>query len=72
MENAEWVKKLQIEVHDEDDGSATIQIEWDENDPDLQWWTQLGKEGQETFVIDAFLWAALECYMDDDLTTPVD
>jgi hypothetical protein len=71
MENAEWVKKLQIEVIDEDDGSATIQIDWDENDPDLQWWTQLGEEGQTTFVIDA-LWAALECYMDDDLTTPVD
>jgi hypothetical protein len=46
MENAEWVKKLQIEVIDEDDGSATIQIDWDENDPDLQWWTQLGEEGQ--------------------------
>ncbi len=71
MENAEWVKKLQIEVIDEDDGSATIQIDWDENDPDLQWWTQLGKEGQEAFIIDA-LWAALECYLDDDLTTPVD
>jgi len=71
MENAEWVKKLQIEVIDEDDGSATIQIEWDQNDPDLQWWTQLGKEGQEAFVIDA-LWAALECYMNDDLTTSVD
>jgi len=71
MENAEWVKKLQIECIDEDDGSMTIQIDWDETDPDLQWWTQLGKEGQETFVIDA-LWAALECYLDDDLTTSVD
>ena len=49
----------------------TIQIDWDETDPDLQWWTQLGEEGQKTFIIDA-LWAALECYMDDDLTTPVD
>ena len=71
MENAEWVKKLQIECIDEDDGSMTIQIDWDQNDPDLQWWTLLGKEGQEAFVIDA-LWAALECYMDDDLTTSVD
>ena len=71
MENAEWVKKLQIECIDEDDGSMTIQIDWDQNDPDLQWWTQLGKEGQKTFIIDA-LWSALECYMDDDLTTPVD
>ena len=71
MENAEWVKKLQIECIDEDDGSMTIQIEWDETDPDLQWWTQLGEEGQKTFIIDA-LWSALECYMDDDLTIPVD
>ena len=71
MENAEWVKKLQIECIDEDDGSMTIQIDWDETDPDLQWWTQLGEEGQETLIIDA-LWAALECYLDDDLTTPVD
>ena len=71
MENAEWVKKLQIECIDEDDGSMTIQIDWDETDPDLQWWTQLGEEGQETFVMDA-LRTALESYMDDDLTTPVD
>jgi len=71
MENAEWVNKLQIECIDEDDGSMTIQIEWDETDPDLQWWTKLGEEGQETLIIDA-LWAALECYLDDDLTTPVD
>ena len=71
MENAEWVKKLRIECIDEDDGSMTIQIDWDKNDPNLQWWTQLGEESQKTFVIDA-LWAALECYMDDDLTAPVD
>ena len=71
MESSSWVKKLQIECIDEDDGSMTIQIDWDQNDPDLQWWTQLGEESQKTFVIDA-LWAALECYMDDDLTTPVD
>jgi hypothetical protein len=49
----------------------TIQLDGDQNDPDLQWWTQLGEEGQKTFVIDA-LWDALECYMDDDLTTSVD
>jgi len=71
MENAEWVKKLQIECIDEDDGSMTIQIDWDQNDPDLQWWTDLGPKGQEDFIVDA-LWDALECYMDDDLTTSVD
>jgi len=71
MNDAEWVKKLKIECIDENDGSMTIQIDWDDKDPDLQWWTQLGEEGQETFIIDA-LWTALECYMDEDLTEPVD
>ena len=37
----------------EEDGSATIQIEWDETDPDLDYWNSLGKEGQEKFIIDA-------------------
>ena len=41
----------------------TIHIEWDENDPDLQWWTDMGPEGQETFIIDS-LYTALECYVD--------
>lgn len=50
---ASWVYKLHIEVIDEEDGSATIQIEWDETDPDLDYWTGLGKEGQEKFIMDA-------------------
>ena len=50
---ASWVYKLHIEVIDEEDGSATIQIEWDETDPDLDCWTSLGKEGQEKFIMDA-------------------
>ena len=41
----------------------TIHIEWDENDPDLQWWTDLGPEGQETFMIKA-LTDACDCYVD--------
>ena len=41
----------------------TIHIEWDENDPDLQWWTELGPEGQETFMIKA-LTDACDCYVD--------
>ena len=61
------LEKLKIECIDEEDGGMTIQIEWDETDPDLQWWTDLGNEGQTTFITDA-LWNALECYMDDDLT----
>jgi hypothetical protein len=50
---ANWVYKLHIEVIDEEDGSGTIQIEWDETDPDLDYWISLGKEGQEKFIMDA-------------------
>jgi hypothetical protein len=50
---ANWVPKLQIEVINEEDGSATIQIEWDETDPNLDHWTGLGKEGKEKFIINA-------------------
>jgi hypothetical protein len=57
------INKLHIECIDEEDGSMTIHIEWDENDPDLQWWTDLGSEGQETFMIDA-LQQACDCYVD--------
>ena len=54
---------MQINCIDEEDGSMTIHIEWDENDPDLQWWTDLGEEGQKTFMIDA-LRQTLDCYVD--------
>jgi len=47
------IDKLKIECIDEEDGSMTIYIEWDETDPDLQWWTDLGPEGQEKFVLTA-------------------
>lgn len=61
--NPDSINKLHIECIDEDDGSMTIHIEWDETDPDLQWWTDLGPEGQETFMIDA-LREACDCYVD--------
>jgi hypothetical protein len=50
---ASWVYKLHIEIIDEEDGSATIQIEWDVTDPDLNYWNSLDKEGQEKFIMDA-------------------
>jgi hypothetical protein len=31
----------------------TIHIEWDENDPELNYWTSLGPEGQEEFILTA-------------------
>jgi hypothetical protein len=41
----------------------TIHIEWDEADSDLQWWTDLGAEGQEAFMINA-LREACDCYVE--------
>ena len=61
MLNPDSINKLKIECIDEEDGSMTIHIEWDETDPELQWWTDLGPEGQETFMIDA-LTDALDRY----------
>lgn len=57
------INKLRIECIDEEDGSMTIHIEWDETDPDLQWWTDLGPENQKAFIIDS-LYSAVECYVD--------
>lgn len=57
------IEKLKINFVEEEDGSGTIYIEWDETDPDLQWWTELGPENQKTFMIDS-LYAALECHVD--------
>ena len=57
------IEKLRIEFIEEDDGSGTIHIKWDEKDPDLQWWTDLGEEGQKSFMIDA-LYEACACYVD--------
>jgi hypothetical protein len=63
MLNMNWVNKLKIEYIEEDDGSGTIQIEWDNTDPDLQYWADLGEEGQKTFILDS-LQQALDCYVD--------
>ncbi len=41
MLNLNSIEKLQIEYIDEEDGTGTIHIEWDDTDPDLQWWTDL-------------------------------
>ena len=53
LDPASWVRELHIEVINEEDGSATIQIKQGETNPDLDYWTSLGKEGQEKFIMDA-------------------
>jgi hypothetical protein len=58
-----WVNKLHFEVIDEEDGSCTIHIEWDEADSGLAEWVAWGEEKQKSFILDA-LTNALNCYVD--------
>ena len=51
-ESTDWVGKLKFIFTEEKDGSALITIEWDQNDPDLDYWTSLGEEGQQKFIMD--------------------
>lgn len=57
--NPDTIFKLNVNFIEEEDGSGTIQIEWDETDADLQWWTNFGEEKQKQFLMDA-LTAAIE------------
>ena len=51
-ESTDWVGKLKFTFSEEEDGSGLITIEWDPEDPDLDYWTSLGKEGQQKFIMD--------------------
>jgi hypothetical protein len=53
MSNFEWVKKIQLDVEENEDGSCNLIFSWDEKDPDLQLWTEWGEEKQQKFVWDA-------------------
>ena len=57
--------KLDIRFIEEEDGGGTIQIKWDEEDADLQWWNNLGEEKQQQFILDA-LTAAISNALDGD------
>jgi len=60
-----WVNKLKIEVIEEGDGSCTIHIEWDEQDPELALWASWGEEGQRAFVLDALTTAVNNAISND-------
>ena len=62
MKNTKWLDKLLIHFKD-DEGGSTLVIEWDEKDPDLEWWTSLTDDDRRDFFRNA-----LSGY----LTTPVD
>lgn len=59
------VFKLDIKYIEENYGGGTIQIEWDEEDADLQWWNNLGEEKQQQFILDA-LNAAISNALNED------
>jgi hypothetical protein len=52
--NTAWVNKIEIEVQENDDGSCNLLFMWDEKDPDLQLWTELGEEKQREFFLEVF------------------
>lgn len=51
-ESTDWVGKLKFIYTEEKDESALLTIEWDQNDPDLDYWTSLGEERQQKFIMD--------------------
>ena len=51
-ESTDWVSKLKFTFSEEEDGSGCITSEWDPTDPDLDYWTSLGEEGQQKFIMD--------------------
>lgn len=53
MPNSEWFTKIELEIVDTEDGGMNLIFSWDENDPDLQLWTEWGEEKQQKFVLDA-------------------
>jgi len=61
-----WVAKLNLECVDEPDGTMSIHIEWDEKDPDLQYWTNLGPKRQEDFILTALRSACDSVLSDHD------
>lgn len=46
-----WVDKLELDITDNEDGSATITFSWDEKDPALRFWTELGEEKQREWFM---------------------
>jgi len=53
MTDFEWVKKLQLDVEENEDGSCNLIFSWDEKDADLRLWNELGEEKQKEFIWDA-------------------
>lgn len=53
LKDLSWVHKIQLEVVESEDESLNIVCTWDEKDPELQLWNELGEEKQQEFVLAA-------------------
>jgi hypothetical protein len=71
MLNNSWIEKLKIDCIEQGDGCLTIQIEWDETDPELEPWTKLGEEGQRELIFASLNSACVEA-VGEELTGLVD
>lgn len=52
--SVDWLNKILIEVEEDEEG-LKLAFMWDEKDPELQLWTELGEEKQKAFVLQALL-----------------
>lgn len=64
-------KKMTITCTEEDNGGMCITFDWDETDPELAEWTNWGEKTQTAFIIKS-LQSALDSFVDDKLTKPID
>lgn len=54
----DWIYKINLQCIENEDGSLNLVFEWDEKDPELQLWTELGEEKQTEVVLTALRRAA--------------
>lgn len=65
---AGWVFKLNVQFIPEEDGACEIRFEWDESDPDFDYWNSLGEEGRRKFLLDALRNAVIRLLPDADVS----
>lgn len=46
-----WLTKLAIKVTEDNDSPCLIQIEWDETDPELDYWSNLDDRMKVRFLL---------------------
>lgn len=66
MSKKNWIDKLKLTMIEEPDGSLTIYIDWDPDDPDLTLWTSWREEKQKQFFLDAIHTALDNFSFNDD------